>query len=790
MNRRQLLIAGGVTSALAMVLLLSLHLTYSPGPVSLGHRHFQSQCAACHEPWRGATNAGCLDCHGDMSANKHGGTKLADKDSGPMRGVHLGGSNGQLACLSCHTDHRGCVINLANTAGVTCVECHQHPSIADVRKHQKPMELARGSKHFFKQAFSHKKHFDLMSKANPIIREMPCESCHQVEPPSHPHSHALVTLKWSGCAGSGCHINPQDQYLQMTDAIGPSPITLTSWSTLTTKHINAVFEHSRGHLQSECSFCHSDIQNSLKLGSSPDKHASKILNCFECHAHQQERRPDTTGASILGASVAFAQENSSSPSSAVSASPTVPPASVSSAAAVTQLGPAKPEKKIVRCSGCHTFHTYGPMPSRDFPTRAPEVRPHQPAGLRLALYVPALAHAHGSVSGIRMRHIVVSPWWMSALAIVATGAMLGAWLRYLPTLTAAQRAVGNVAPQRTTEVPALDDAYQSSVPRLYIVGETAGTSSINLAMRSGRQAIEFIANLLKFEKPAVDAEIYDVVIVGCGPAGISASTTAINKGLKYVALEKVTAISTIKNYPRGKFVQATSIDIAEYGSFFMEGDTSKESLVATWEKIIAQTGVKPNELEEVSTIAKVGDLFEVKSSANRTYKAHFVVLAIGVRGTSRHLNLANETPERVFYNLIEPEDYKNQKLLIVGGGNSGAEVAQVLANPELRNRVSYSFRTPTLGAPVTPENAEKISDLQQKGLLTIYPASQLTEIKAKKVVLAPIASGGPQLNAGAGAIVLTQPVEIENDFIFAMLGAELPTRFMKATGIRMVKKGR
>jgi len=83
----------------------------------------------------------------------------------------------------------------------------------------------------------------------------------------------------------------------------------------------------------------------------------------------------------------------------------------------------------------------------------------------------------------------------------------------------------------------------------------------------------------------------------------------------------------------------------------------------------------------------------------------------------------------------------------------------------------------------------KISALQQKGLLTVYPASQLTEIKPGKVVLAPLAGGGPDRQAGAGAVVLTQPAEIENDFIFAMLGAELPTRFMKSTGIRMIKKG-
>jgi len=91
---------------------------------------------------------------------------------------------------------------------------------------------------------------------------------------------------------------------------------------------------------------------------------------------------------------------------------------------------------------------------------------------------------------------------------------------------------------------------------------------------------------------------------------------------------------------------------------------------------------------------------------------------------------------------------------------------------------------------VTPENAEKVSALQQKGLLTVYPASKVAEIKPGKIVLVPLVGGGPDRQAGAGAVVLTQPAEIENDFIFAMLGAELPTRFMREVGVRMIKKGR
>jgi thioredoxin reductase (NADPH) len=781
-ERRRYLVAGGLMAAIALIWMLSLHRSYSPGPLSHGHQKFQAQCAACHEPWQGATNTGCLDCHGKMASNPHDGSKLADKDAGLMPGVHLAGLKGELACLSCHTDHRGRRPNLELTAGRTCVECHQHHSIADVSKHQKPVELARGSKHFFKQAYSHKKHYDLFIAANPLVKDLPCKLCHDIAPPAQPDAQPQIVLKWSGCAGAGCHLNPQDKNLQMDVSVGAAPEILASWSTLTTKHINATFEHSPGHLRYECSFCHSDIPNSVKIGSSPDKHATTVRNCFECHEHQPLPMPAVHTASLLGASVAFAQENSASPAVA-------PSAAAPGLNAGAPIATGKPEKKIVSCTGCHAFHIHGPIPVKDFPNPAPDVRPKLDRGLTVAMYVPAIVHPTGQVFGVAMHHVVVNPWWMGGLALVATGTMFGAWMRYLPRLTTIQRTVGNVAPQRTTEIPALDDTYQSTVPRLYIVGETAGTASINLAMRSGRQSIEFIANLLKFEKPQTQPDVYDVAIVGCGPAGISASATAISRGLKYVAIEKMTAISTIKSYPRGKFVQATSIDIAEYGSFFMEGDTSKESLIATWEKIIAQTGVKPNEREEVSSITRVGDLFEVKSSADRIYKARFVVLAIGVRGSARHLGLANETPERVAYNLIEPEDYKNKKLLVVGGGNAGAEVAQALANPDLHNQVSFSFRTPTLGPPVTPENAEKISALQQKGLLTSYPASQLTEIKPGKVVLAPLAGGGPDRQAGVGAVVLTQPAEIDNDFIFAMLGAELPTRFMKSTGMRMIKKG-
>jgi thioredoxin reductase len=321
---------------------------------------------------------------------------------------------------------------------------------------------------------------------------------------------------------------------------------------------------------------------------------------------------------------------------------------------------------------------------------------------------------------------------------------------------------------------------------LYIVGEAAGTASINLAMRSGRQVIEAIATELRHSPHPVRPDLYDVVIVGCGPAGLGATATAKVLGLKYATLEKLTPASTLRSYPRAKFVQATPIDIAEYGSFFLEGDNSREELIREWEKIISKLGLVINDREEVSSVAREQDYLVVRTARGIFYPARSVVLAIGVRGNPRHLNLEGETTARVAYTLIEPDEFTGRKILVVGGGNAGAETVQALAVARLRNTISYSFRAPVL-TNVTPENADAIVALQKAKTITIYPATALAEIRPHSVVLELLKSANRQVEAQAAT---QRPIEIENDFIFAMIGAELPTAFLRAIGIKMVSKGR
>ena len=93
-------------------------------------------------------------------------------------------------------------------------------------------------------------------------------------------------------------------------------------------------------------------------------------------------------------------------------------------------------------------------------------------------------------------------WWNPFVAIAVMGEFGYLYMRYLPKEIGVQRTHGQVAAQRSAEVPSIDDTYNSNVPGLYVIGETAGTASINLAMRSGHQAVQFIANLLKASNPA------------------------------------------------------------------------------------------------------------------------------------------------------------------------------------------------------------------------------------------------------------------------------------------------
>jgi thioredoxin reductase (NADPH) len=762
MGRRSWIAAIGVVLTAIAVVLLVPRTSYEPGELLARHAQLEGACTACHIPWRGPSNAGCINCHGDLpDTNKHSGFDVTG-DDGLLPGKRLAVTPlNNLSCLTCHGEHQGRVVDINVTAAFACTFCHEHPAINAVPDHVvTSMRRQFLVRHLFRQPFNHDEHRLLIVSAYPPrAGGFNCRSCHLVQPVA-PGAVEEMKFAWSGCAGAGCHLKPQDTFMRMPEALGPSPETIAYSGRIPVRHINAVFVHSPGHLRSACEECHF---REARSRNPSDEASLAIKQCFTCHAHQAPGTVNAMHADGGGAEgIALAAEPDESAANA--------------------------EQTVVRCGDCHLFHTYGVVPLQDFSTPAPKFPPNRRPLLALTFYMPHLrppGDVHAPMVVLERKRL--TPWWLGLIASVFLGWVTAGWVRKLPHQEPAPEVVAGVAPQAAREVPAIDDTYQTSIPFLYIVGEAAGTASINLAMRTGRQVIEAIANELRTMHTPRRPDVYDVVIVGCGPAGLGATATAKSLGLKYATLEKMTPASTLRSYPRAKFVQATPIDIAEYGSFFLEGDNSREELIELWDKVIAQAGLTINEREEAIDIQREPDCLLVRTARGSLFRARCVVLAIGVRGNPRHLNLAGETASRVIYNLIEPQEFRGRRILVVGGGNAGAEVVQALAAPELGNTVSYSFRAPVL-TNVTRENAERISELQRSQVVAMFPSTALKEIRPTSVVLDPVkVRARAEAPASPGTTV---PVELDNDVIFAMIGAELPTNFLKSIGIKMVSKGR
>lgn len=318
------------------------------------------------------------------------------------------------------------------------------------------------------------------------------------------------------------------------------------------------------------------------------------------------------------------------------------------------------------------------------------------------------------------------------------------------------------APSMSADMPRLTADYETSIRNLFIAGELGGLALIKNAVNQGRDIIDTIARRDASRRSVPD--VYDVLIVGAGPAGISASLRAIEKKLKYVTLERDEVGGTVAKFPRQKLVMTSPVEFPTYGKF-KKLELSKEHLLAFWDMVLNRADFNVRAGEKVEDIKKGADgVFTVVSSANR-YHAHAVILALGRAGEPRKLGVKGEDLPKVMYRLIEADHYTNKKILVVGGGDSAVEAAMGLAH-QAGNTVTLSYRQKQFGR-IKDRNAKRIEECMRAGKINVVFNSQPVEFTPEAAVLD--VSGARQ--------------EIPNDFVWIFAGGTPPKEFLQKIGI-------
>ncbi len=319
--------------------------------------------------------------------------------------------------------------------------------------------------------------------------------------------------------------------------------------------------------------------------------------------------------------------------------------------------------------------------------------------------------------------------------------------------------------RRGIDIPFVSPEFETNVPGVFIAGELGGMGLIRNAVEQGKQAMATIKKLVS----AGHKNTLDVVIVGAGPAGLAATLAATEAGLKHVTLEQDELGGTVAHFPRRKLVMTQPADLPIVGKMPFK-EVQKETLIEYWRDVEQKTGIKINYSEKVeATEAAPGGGFVVRT-ALRNYNTRAVLIAIGRRGTPRTLGVPGEEHPKVVYRLIDPEQYRNLNVLVVGGGDSALEAAASIAE-EAGTTVTLSYRSGAFSR-AKPKNRDRIQAMSDSGTLKVMFNSNVVCITKDAVEIS------------TGDATETLP----NDAVIVSAGGILPSAFLKTIGIHVETK--
>lgn len=267
---------------------------------------------------------------------------------------------------------------------------------------------------------------------------------------------------------------------------------------------------------------------------------------------------------------------------------------------------------------------------------------------------------------------------------------------------------------------------------------------------------------------------YQLIIIGAGPAGISAAWEARKIGLNYLVLEKGLIGNTIYNYPIGLTVFSTVNELE-----FNEGDLkparekpTREELLSYYTRFVLENNLNVQWEEAVWSVEKIGENHFIVKSEKAVYETANVLFAFGAMDFPKKLNVAGEDLPKVHHLFRETYPYVKKNAMVIGGGNSAGEAALFLAE-EGANAILSIFRNdwenndPKQGC-IKYWVKQPLEEQLSKDCLNVYFLNRVVEIKEKEIVL-----------ENENGEIETFP----NDVVFILIGSDADLTMLKNLGV-------
>lgn len=268
--------------------------------------------------------------------------------------------------------------------------------------------------------------------------------------------------------------------------------------------------------------------------------------------------------------------------------------------------------------------------------------------------------------------------------------------------------------------------------------------------------------------------IYDVIVIGCGPAGMSAALEARAKNLSVLVLEKGEShnMSIRKFYKEGKRVDRDyKGQVVELKGELDFQDGNRESTLEFFDTLLKPINVEYQ--SDVESVSQSEGVFSVNTSDNRSFKARFVIIGIGKMGQPNKPSYAIPPTIRKSVNFNANDARGEEKILVVGGGNSAVEYAIDLAQNTQGGSVTLNYRRKEF-TRINDINAKELESALSNGRLMGRFGIDIIELSDED---------------GKVAVKFSDESKEVFDRVIYAIGGATPVDFLKKCGIKTDEKG-